>query len=65
MQQSSLQRVLDEINSLKPEYQITKDSVLLDFGSGTGKVVYHTFLATDIHECWGVEIVKKRNDFAL
>ncbi|KAA6365625.1 MAG: hypothetical protein EZS28_038848, partial [Streblomastix strix] len=64
MTQSSVQHILDKINSLGEPYSIGPNSILLDFGSGTGKIVYHTFLATQAAECWGVEYVAKRHEFA-
>ncbi|KAH7826346.1 putative coiled-coil domain-containing protein 94 [Monocercomonoides exilis] len=64
MRKSSVQQIINEINALSEQYRFKEDSVFVDIGSGLGKIVFHAFLSTPSSECWGVEIVRKRNDFA-
>ena len=49
---------------LPEKYNLSKDSLFLDIGSGFGKPVFHTAFQVNC-ECLGIEVVPARSEFCL
>ncbi|KAK2956880.1 hypothetical protein BLNAU_8157 [Blattamonas nauphoetae] len=59
----SLQKLFIHLNRHQ-QSKFSSSSVILDIGSGLGKITYHAILTTPVRESWGVEIVETRTNHA-